>query len=256
MVVLAAALAVAYVVGVRRLARRGRRWSPTRTAAGCAGFVAIAAAGVVPDRTFLGHMAGHLLLGMVAPLLLALSAPVTLALQAGSTTVSAAVRRALRWRAVGVLANPVVGFVLFGSSIAALYLTPLLELSQRNVVVHVAVHLHLVIAGSLFLWPLVGVDPTPRRTPFGARLLGVLAAVPFHAFLGLALLAATRPVAPEAYPDLADQRRAAALLWASGELLTLAVAAVVFRAWFVADRREAARADRRSLRPNLWSSGG
>jgi putative copper resistance protein D len=84
----------------------------------------------------------------------------------------------------------------------------------------------------------------PRRVPFGARLLAVLVAVPFHAFVGIALLSADSPVAPDAYPSLADQRRAAALLWASGELFGAAVVGIVFAQWLAADRREAARADR------------
>jgi putative copper resistance protein D len=127
-----------------------------------------------------------------------------------------------------------------------LYLTPLLDLSTSNTLVHVLVHIHLLAVGSLFVWPLVGADPSPRPFPFGARLLAALAFVPFHAFLGLALLSASSPVAPDAYPDLADQRRAAGILWTTGELFTLAIAAIVCRAWLVTDRREAARLDRAS----------
>ena len=95
------------------------------------------------------------------------------------------------------------------------------------------------------MWPLVGVDPVPSRPCHPARLLLVLAAVPFHAFVGVALLGASSPVF-DAYPSLADQRRAAGLLWGVGELLTLAVAAVVFHSWYRADLRAAARADRRA----------
>src|SRR5262249_31165099 len=155
-------------------ASRGRRWPRARTLAAVAGSSAVAAAGVVSDATFLGHMVGHLLLGMVGPLLLALGAPVTLVLQAGSDRARRFTQRALRWRPLAALSHPVVGFVVFGASLVALYVTPLLEISERNTAVHVLVHLHLVAAGCVFLWPLVGVDPTPRRTPFGARLLAVL----------------------------------------------------------------------------------
>jgi putative copper resistance protein D len=244
-IVLAAVIAAAYVVGVRRLKRRGRDWPVWRTIAAHVAAVAIGAAGVVPDETLLGHMVTHLLLGMAAPLLLALGAPLTLLLQAGSAEVSRMARRALRWRPLHVLTHPVVGFAIFGVSLAALYLTPLLELSESNRVVHALVHLHLVLAGSLFLWPIVGMDPIPHRQAHGARLLALLAAIPFHAFLALALWTATDPIAPDSYPDLKDQQRAAALLWASGEILTLAAAAVVFRMWLVSDRREAERLDRR-----------
>ncbi|MGI8661906.1 MAG: cytochrome c oxidase assembly protein [Acidimicrobiales bacterium] len=245
MVVLAALLGVVYAIGVRRLARRDRHWPHRRTAAALGAAIAMSIAGLASDSTFFAHMVEHLLLGMVAPLLLALAAPVTLMLQAGGPRTTRIVRRALHWRPLVALTHPIVGLALFGASLVALYLSPLLEATQRDGALHVAVHVHLVVVGSLLVMPLVGVDPIPRRTPFGARLLTVLVAVPFHAFLAVALLSAREPVAPDAYPDLADQRRAAALLWASGELFTLAVAAIVFRAWLVAERREAARHDRR-----------
>jgi putative copper resistance protein D len=205
---------------------------------------ALTVATFVPDGSFTGHMVEHVLLGMVAPLLLAFAAPVTLALQAGSPALRSALRRALHTRLLAAVSHPVAGLGLFGASMVALYLTPLLDLAARNGAVHVLVHVHLTVVGCLFVWPLVGVDPSPRRVPFGGRLLAVLVAVPFHAFLALALLTGTTPVAPDTYPDLADQHRAAGILWASGELLTVVVAAVVCRAWLVADRREAARLDR------------
>ena len=58
------------------------------------------------------------------------------------------------------------------------------------------------MAGTLFLAGLVGIDPRPaaRRR----RLLALLVAVPFHAVVGLALLSAGSPVAPDAYPLLSD----------------------------------------------------
>jgi putative copper resistance protein D len=77
------------------------------------------------------------------------------------------------------------------------------------------------------------------------RLVAILAAVPFHAFLGVVLLTASSPLAPDAYPSLNDQRDAAGVLWATGELLSLALVAVVVRQWWRADSREAGRSDRR-----------
>jgi putative copper resistance protein D len=233
-----------YGTGVRRLARRGRRWSPARTAAFLSGVAVLVAAPVVDDTSFTGHMVEHVGLGMLAPLLLALGAPVTLALQSGRPATTATLRSALRSRPLGVLAHPVVGWLLFGGTMVVLYFTPLLSFSQRHPVPHAALHAHLLVVGCLFLWPLVGVDPVPRRLPYGGRLLAVLVAVPFHAFVGLALVSAASPLAPGVYDSLTDQRRAAAVLWGSGELFTLVVASVVARQWLAADRREAARLDR------------
>jgi cytochrome c oxidase assembly factor CtaG len=44
--------------------------------------------------------------------------------------------------------------------------------------VHLVVHAHVVVSGTLFLAVLVGVDALPGRPPPGARLLALLVAVP------------------------------------------------------------------------------
>lgn len=245
MIVLAALVAVVYAIGVRRLSRLGRAWATSRSAAAAGAVSAIAIADVTPDRTFTGHMVEHVLLGMIAPVLLAVAAPLTLALQTGSPAARSALRWALRSRPLGVLGHPLIGLAMFTVTTVALYLTPLLEVTVRSTPLHAWMHLHLVIVGCLFVWPLVGTDPSPRRIPPGARLLVILVAVPVHAFLGVALLSASSPTAPAVYPSLADQHRAAGLLWVSGELMTFIIAAIVWRTWLRADRREAARLDRR-----------
>ncbi len=246
----AALAAVLYVRGVRRLAARGRRWPAARGAA-LAGAVAVAVAATQSgiarheDARLWVHMVQHALLGLVVPLLVVLAAPLTLALQSGSTGTRAWLRSALRSAPARALTRPVVAWALFGGSLVVLYLTPLLDLASRNDAVHVAVHAHVVATGLLFLAVLVGVDPLPHRPPPGARLLALLVAVPFHAVVGLALLSAGAPLAPDAYPLLSDQRTAAGLFWGTGELFTLVVAAVIARQWWVAEQRAAARDDRR-----------
>jgi putative copper resistance protein D len=245
MIVLAGVLAVVYLRGVARLAHRGRRWRPARTWSFLMGCALITVAGFTSDATFTGHMIEHLLLGMGAPFFLALGAPITLTLQTAGKGTRRLVRKALHSKVMAVVAHPIVGWLLFGGTLVAVYFTPLLGVAQRDPLVHIWLHFHLVVVGSLFLWPLVGADPTPQRLPFAARLLALLAAVPFHAFLGLALLSTKSPVAPHAYPSLADQHRAAGVLWASGEIFTFLVALVVFQQWYVADQRLAVRIERR-----------
>jgi cytochrome c oxidase assembly factor CtaG len=237
-----------YAVGVRRLAGRGRAWSPARIAA-MAGALAVALiatqSGIAryEDARLWVHMVQHALLGMAVPLLVVLSAPLTLALQAGGPGIRHALRSALRSRPAHVVAHPVVAWALFGGGLVVIYLTPMLGLSVRNDAVHLLVHTHVVVAGTLFLAVLVGVDPLPGRPPAGARLLALLVAVPFHAVVGLALLSAGSPVAPDAYPLLSDQRTAAGLFWGTGELFTVVVAAIILRQWWVGEQRAAARED-------------
>ncbi|HET6949203.1 MAG TPA: cytochrome c oxidase assembly protein [Acidimicrobiales bacterium] len=238
-----------YALGVRRLAARGRRWPRGRTAA-MAGALTLAVvatqsgiAGAEDARLWV-HATQHVLLGMAVPLLAVLSAPLTLVLQSAAPATRRTVRGALRSRPAHLAGHPVVAWALFGGGIVAVYLTPLLGLSVRNDAVHLLVHAHVVLSGTLFLTVVAGIDPLPGRPPFAARLLVLLAAVPFHAVVGLALLSASAPVEPDAYPLLSDQRTAAGLFWGTGELFTLLVAAVVVRQWYAGEQRAAARDDR------------
>ena len=255
------ALAGLYLVGIRRLARRTppRRWPVGRTVSFGLGLLVILVAtqsGLARYDVVLFslHTVQHILLGMVAPVLLALSAPVTLALQASRPRTQRTLARLLHHPVVRAVTNPVVVWVLFGGTLFALYFSPLFELSLRNPWVHQAVHLHFLAVGCLFAWVAVGIDALPRRLPHPARLLFVLLAVPFHAFLGLAVLSADEhPLGADVYGAAvrdwgsslaADQRVGAGLLWAVGDLLGLVVGGVVLVHWIAADERRQAREDR------------
>ncbi len=258
-----------YLLGVHRLARRRtssggdaapRRWPPARTAAFAAGLLTLLVAtqsGLAAYDTVLFslHTVQHVLIGMVTPVLLALGAPITLALQASHASTHRTLLRILHHPVVATLTHPLVAWGVFGGTLFALYFSPLFELSLSNDLVHQAVHVHFLAAGLLFAWPAVGLDPQRHRLSHPARLLYVLLAVPFHAFLGLAVLsAAESPMGAEVYgavardwgPTLAaDQRTGAAVLWALGDLFGLVAGAIVVTQWITADERRQAREDRR-----------
>ena len=221
-----------------------RRWPAARTAAFVGGAVVVAAALVIDGRqSFAAHALQHLLLAMVAPALFALGAPVTLALQAAGGTSQRRLLRILHSRTAAVACNPLVAWGLFGGSMLALYLTPLYGLSLDNALVHEALHVHFLVTGSLFFWPVLGVDPLPRRLHHGARLLMVFLTIPFHAVLGIALLG-SQPLAPE--HSLADHRAGTGALWGGGDLLGLVAVLIVTAQWMTHEERQAAREDRRS----------
>jgi putative copper resistance protein D len=78
--------------------------------------------------------------------------------------------------------------------------------------------------------------------------------MPFHAFLGVAIMGASTLIAEDFYrevgrtwgPSLAkDQEIAGGLLWASGDIVALVVLGALFVQWARASEREAAREDRR-----------
>jgi putative copper resistance protein D len=191
---------------------------------------------------------------MVAPLLIVLGAPVTLALQAGSRPTQQRILRVLHSAPARVLTHPLTVWLLFGSTLVVLYFTPLYELSLRNEWVHAAVHTHFVVVGSLFLAHVVGLDPIPGALGYGARLLYVAVLLPFHTFIGVALLTTTTVIAAGWYDHvqrswgaspLSDQRTGAGLLWVSGELFGVLAIGLVVRQWMAAEERAAARHDRR-----------
>jgi putative copper resistance protein D len=256
--VLVAATVTAYIVGVRRLARRGRRWSPARAAAFVSGaaFVVIATqTGIARYDTtlFSIHVLQHVLLAMVAPVLFALGAPVTLALQASHPPTKLVLRRALDSRPAAVLTNPVVATALFVFTLPLVYFTPIYEWSLRYGAVHAWLHIHFVVVGVLFAEAIIGLDLHRHIVSHPARLGLVLSTVPLHAFLGVALLSSTTVIAGRWYAGvgrqwgpspLSDQRAGAGILWGAGELFGLVLGAVVLARWMAHSEREARRHDR------------
>jgi len=78
--------------------------------------------------------------------------------------------------------------------------------------------------------------------------------MPFHAFLGVAIMSSSTVIAADFYREVArtwgptlaeDQRIAGGVLWASGDLIALVVLAALFVQWARASEREAVREDRR-----------
>jgi len=248
-----------YLSGVRRLAAKGRRWSPARSTSFGVGlaillFATCSGLAAYDQVLFSVHVTQHLLLGMVAPLFLALGAPITLALQASSRATQVGLLDLMGSKAGKVAGNPIVAWLVFGGSMVLLYTTPLYELSLRNGLVHGSVHLHMFLVGCLFFWAVVAIDRAPVHLSHPARLGLVLLAIPFHAFLGLVLISQDTVMAADWYAELgrtwgasplSDQRTGAGLLWMVGDLLGLVGGAIVLVQWMAADEREAKRLDRR-----------
>jgi putative copper resistance protein D len=249
--------AAAYLYGVHRLRARGDRWPASRTALFCGGLGSVALVTVsgleAYDTTLLSaHMAQHMVLTMVAPIFLALGAPVSLALRALPRRPRRALVAVLHSPPVRVLTFPVVAFGIFVVNPFALYFTDLYRLSLANGFVHEWVHLHFLVTGCLFFWPLVGRDPLPGRWPYPGRALLMALALPFHTVLGLTVMQSRTLLGGDWYPSLrldwadpfADQRLAGGILWAGGELITACLLGLLMVQWFRESEREARRVDR------------
>lgn len=265
--VVAGTLAALYLVGVRRLRARGDAWPVGRTVAWLGGcFVIIMATssgfGRYAPAMFSIHMETHMMLSMLAPVLLVLGGPVTLALRAIPPAGKDAPPGPREWLLAAVhspvaraLTHPVVALVLFVGSFYVLYMSGLFDAALELHWAHLAMNAHFLLVGYVFYWPVIGIDPAPRRLPHVARLGMVFASLPFHAFFGVILMSMQTVIGerfyrglglPWAIDLLADQRLGGGIAWATGELPLLVVLIALLMQWARADEREARRADRRA----------
>lgn len=266
--VLALSLAALYAGGLRRLAAEGARWPAGRSVAwfgGCALLVAATSSGLgrYGPAVLSIHVAGHMLVATAVPLLWALGAPIVLARRTlreappgGPEGPAEWLEHVLAAPTLRRASHPLVALVLVVASPVLLYLTPVFALTQPLGWLQPMMTLWFLLVGVLFLGPLVGGAPQGPGLPYLARLTFLLASMPVHALVGLALLATDRPVSrtpvlpadggsgqvfvddffvrlrlPWAPDLLADQHLAGVLTWLLGDLPLLAAVVVVLVAW-------------------------
>jgi cytochrome c oxidase assembly factor CtaG len=160
----------------------------------------------------------------------------------------------LHSRLAKVMCFPLIGFTLFVLSPWALYFSGWYDATLRSAVLHDLLHLHFILVGSLFFWPLLGLDPVPGRVIYPFRLIMTFLTLPFHAFLGITIMSANSLIAEDWYTSfgrswspspLRDQYIAGGLLWGSGDIIGLVFFGVLFVQWVKESQREARREDRR-----------
>ena len=249
-----------YLFGVWVLRDRGDRWPLGRTVSfvvlglGALFFATSSGLGTYDTTLLSVHMVQHMVLSMVVPVFLALGAPVTLMLRTLRPRPRRWLLALLHSRVAKVLSFPPLTFLLFVISPWALYFSGWYDATLHSTLLHELMHVHLVVVGSLFFWPLVGIDPVPGRLPYPFRLLLIVLTLPFHAFLGVTIMGQETLIGGSWYPDLPmdwlpdpadDQHVAGGILWASGDLVGLGFLAVLFTQWVRSSMREAVREDRR-----------
>ena len=259
-VVAIALTGLVYGIGVWALRRRGDRWPVGRTASfvlgGLGSLLAATNSSLATYDTVLlsMHMVQHMMLSMVAPIFLALGAPVTLALRSLPQRPRQVVLNVLHSRLAAVVASPPVAFAFFILSPWALYFSGWYPATLESPPLHELLHLHFVLVGCLFFWPLLGLDPMPGRVAYPLRMLTVFATLPFHAFLGVTLMTMEEVIARDWYysfdrdwspSPVNDQYLAGGILWGAGDIVGLVMFGVLFVQWVRQSTREAAREDRR-----------
>ena len=263
-IVMTAWIAGLYLWGVMTLRRRGDRWPVGRTIAfvpvglGCFFFATSSGLGTYDDTLISVHMVQHMVLSMLVPMTLALGAPVTLALR----TLPARPRRwllvVLHSRVAKALSFPPLTLLLYVTAPWILYFSGWYPATLHHDYLHETMHLHFVLVGCLFFWPIVGVDPVPGKVAYPFRMLLVVLTLPFHAFLGVTIMSEEDIIGGSWYADLHqgpmgswlpdpidDQHLAGGILWGSGDLVALALFGVLFVQWVRSSLQEAKREDRR-----------
>ncbi|PRZ42600.1 putative copper resistance protein D [Antricoccus suffuscus] len=261
--VLCIVAAVLYLLGVTTLRRRSVEWPVSRTISFIVGLlliVAVTSTGVggYAMVLFSVHMSQHMVLNMVAPLFLLMGSPITLALRALPSTDPS--RRALltllHSRFARVISHPGFTIPLFLVSLYGVYFTPALDWAMSGWLTHNLMIAHFVLVGLLFFWPIMGVDPSPRRRSHPVRIGELLLTLPFHAFFGISIMMSTQMLntyfmhVPPGWSvnPIDDQYAGGGIAWAFSEVPTLIVIGAVFLQWVRSDDRSARRRDRQADR--------
>jgi cytochrome c oxidase assembly factor CtaG len=245
---LLALAALAYALGLRAAARRGRRRPARgRIAAFYGGLAATAVALLGPldtwnDELFFIHMLQHLVLMIIAAPLLLLGRPVQVALQALPPARSGALigtlfRRDGPRQAATLLAHPLTVFTLYNLNLALWHLPRMYVAALESELVHELEHLAFFGTALLFWWVII--DPVPRHHRasahwqfwmcFGTCMIGGLVAAALtlaNRVLYPFYLDAGRPWGLSAQ---ADQQLGGGIMWISGALYFVLMFAMLVR---------------------------
>ena len=258
-------VAVLYLLGVRRLRRRGDAWPMGRTLAWMCGCAAPAVHDVVGTGplhacdVFDAHGGAHAAVHAGAD-----PARVGRTRDACASRAAAAGRgeppgprewllAALHSRVSRFLTNPIVATVVFVAGFYGLYLGGVFDAAVSNHAAHVLMNVHFLLSGYLFYWVVIGIDPTPRQIPQLGKVAMVFASLPLHAFFGVVLMGMETVLGETFYRSLqlswhtdllGDQRLGGGIAWAAGEVPLVVVMIALLIQWRRSDQRTAKRLDR------------
>jgi cytochrome c oxidase assembly factor CtaG len=254
----------AYLWAAHRLARRrtGTPWPRRSTASFLLGVALVWVAvlgpfGAYDDTFFWAHMTQHIVLMMLAAPFLLLGSPVLLLLRISSRDVR---RRylipVLRSRAVAVLTNPVVSWIVLAVVILGTHFTPFFEYSLRHPLVHDYVEHPLYLgAALLFYYPLLPGNPSAHRTrPAWAAVSLFLMMIPqtmtgFFIYATPYLLYPYYATVQHAFgPNpLTDQQLAGSLMWAGSMVIDSAWVSLAVLTWLHSEEERSPRLDLETL---------
>ncbi|RSL33673.1 cytochrome c oxidase assembly protein [Salibacterium salarium] len=223
---------IGYLLFVMVSNRRHKAWPFYRTASWIFGvsFAVLSVAGPLAHQAhmnFTAHMLGHLFLGMLSPLLMVLAAPMTLVLRTLRVSAARRLSRLLRSWPASILTHPITASFLNIGGLWLLYTTDLYSLMHDNLLLHLAVHGHVFLAGYLFTIAMIYIDPVPHRISFLYRAIVLILALAGHGILSKYIYA--HP--PNGVP-LGQAETGGLLMYYGGDAIDVIIIFILCLQWF------------------------
>jgi putative membrane protein len=211
-----------------------RKWPLQRHVCWIFGILCVFATVVGPlanqaHTNFTAHMINHLLLGMLAPLLLVLAAPMTLLLRTLRVMTARRLSRILRSWPVRIPSHPIAASILNIGGLWIVYTTELYAAMQQHIVLHLAVHIHIFIAGYFFTVSMIYIDPISHRFSFVYRSTVLVIALAGHGILSKYIYAEPPPGVPAAQAEIGGM-----IMYYGGDAISAVLIFILCLHWFKA----------------------
>lgn len=162
---------------------------------------------------------------MLAPIAFAFGAPMTLARATGGPRIRRLATSLMEGRAGRVASNFVLDWALWSATLFGQYMTSYYGVFRGSEVWLQLGEVEFLIAGLLFMWPVIGADRTATRVSAGWRMAWFFVGLPYYAIFGMTALSVE--ATHMAGVSLASFHSGADVVWSTGTVISLAGAAAV-----------------------------
>lgn len=183
------------------------------------------------------HMVLHLALIMVVPTLLVLGHPLTVLVEAFREPRQTTVRKVLRSAPFALLLSPALGIAVYTVVIIGTHLTDFMDQMAMSQTLMTGEQVVYVVAGWLFLLPLIGEEPIRSDLPYLSRIALLVVGMVPDTIVGIVMLQTEHDLFPMytsmrpewALDPVRDIQTAGGLMWAGGDggMMFIAVGLVI-----------------------------
>jgi len=171
------------------------------------------------------HMILHLMLIMLVPALLVLGSPLTVLVESFAERGRARTRRVLRSVPFAILLSPAMGVAVYTVVIIGTHLTSFMDHMAMNHSLMIGEQVVYVVAGWLFLLPLIGEEPIRSDLPYLTRIALLVVGMIPDTIVGIVMLQTQHDLYPMyssmrpgwALNAVSDIQTAGGLMWAGGD---------------------------------------